>query len=372
MHSPIESAPRSPVRLRAIARETVNVAVQASTPLAPAQSTSPLLSPAALRLSSSLSADAVAQIARTRRRLSESFAGKGGAPIVIVGPCSIHCEEAALDYARRLLLLREELAGKVEIVMRVYFEKPRTGLGWKGFLYDPDLDGSDDLARGLARSRALLVQIAEMGMPIATEILDPMVAEYFADCLSWVAIGARTSESQIHRQLASDLPCPVGFKNATSGDVMSALHSVRSAGAPHTFLGLDSYGVVSVRRSRGNEAAHLVLRGGTSGPNHSALHVQQVARLAREQGTSASLIVDCSHGNSGKDCRRQAEVVREVGKQMRQEASPVVGLMMESHLEEGSQSLSEPLRYGVSVTDPCLGFDETAALVKGLALGFED
>jgi 3-deoxy-7-phosphoheptulonate synthase len=255
--------------------------------------------------------------------------------------------------------------------MRVYFEKPRTGLGWKGFLYDPDLDGSDDLVRGLARCRALLVQIAELNVPIATEILDPLVAEYFADCLTWVAIGARTSESQIHRQIASDLPCPVGFKNATCGDVAPALHSVRSARASHTFLGIDSYGAVSVRRSRGNEGAHLVLRGGKSGPNHSMVHVAEAAKLATEQGTSPSLIVDCSHDNSGKDCRKQAEVAREVSHQMKQVGSPVVGLMIESHLEEGRQDLAGPLRYGVSVTDPCLGLDETTELLRELAFGFE-
>src|SRR5690606_8784266 len=235
-----------------------------------------------------------------------------GAPIAIVGPCSIHCEAAALEYAHRLRAVQLRLGARVQIVMRVYFEKPRTTVGWKGFLYDPDVDGSHDLKKGLERARSLLVQIAELGVPIATEILDPLVADYLEDCLSWVAIGARTSESQIHRQLASGLGCPVGFKNGTDGSVTVAVQASQAAEQSHTHLGINALGQVVMKRTSGNPATHVVLRGGKHGPNHDAESVAEAARSLRNQGRRAAMIVDCSHGNSEKDYTKQPEVARAV------------------------------------------------------------
>jgi len=290
-----------------------------------------------------------------------------GPPIAIVGPCSIHCETAALEYAERLLSLQTRLADRVQLVMRAYFEKPRTTVGWKGFLYDPDLDGSDDLPRGIARARKLLVELSELGVPLATEILDPLTAPYFDDCLSWVAIGARTSESQIHRQLASNLPCPVGFKNGTDGSILAAAQAIQSAAAPHVHLGIDDEGRIALLRSTGNATCHLVLRGGSNGPNFSAAHVSQAAHELRSLGVRPQLLIDCSHQNSGKDHRRQPEVARQVMLQLGQSHVDVMGLMIESHLHSGRQEVHAPRAYGVSVTDGCIDFATTEQLLLDLA-----
>lgn len=326
----------------------------------------PLLSPAALRIKHAPSLEASSRIAEARQALSARISRGVGPPVVIVGPCSIHCEEIALDYAKRLARLREDLAGRLQLVMRVYFEKPRTSVGWKGFLYDPDLNGECDLARGLSRARSLLVQIVELGLPIASEVLEPLAAEYFADCFSWVAIGARTSESQIHRQIASSIACPVGFKNATDGSLTTAVQAVEAASQPHTFLGVDDYGSVAVRRSLGNPTGHLVLRGGRTGPNYSREHVQQARALLSQVGSAAALLVDCSHGNSDKDHRRQGEIAREVAKMAVETPQSVAGLMIESNLREGNQDVRAPRDYGVSVTDACISFEETESLLREL------
>jgi 3-deoxy-7-phosphoheptulonate synthase len=329
------------------------------------EAATPLLSPAALRFKHALSSQALQNIADARELVTRKLQSGLGPPLAIVGPCSIHCEEAALEYAERLVQLQKQLEGCVQILMRVYFEKPRTTTGWKGFLYDPDLNGDCDLAKGMSRARALLVRIADLGLPMASEILDPIAAEYFSDCLSWTAVGARTSESQIHRQMASSLPCPVGFKNATDGSLLAAIQAVQAASEPHAFLGVDDYGSVSVRRSAGNPAGHVVLRGGRSGPNYSREQVDLARGLLHSEGVKASLLVDCSHGNSGKDHRRQAEVFRSVMRRVSE--GTVQGLMLESHLREGRQDIEGPRSYGVSVTDACIDFEETETLLRMFA-----
>jgi 3-deoxy-7-phosphoheptulonate synthase len=337
------------------------------TPRAESTTHSPLLTPAELRSDLPLSEEAKRSIFNARERLIRRVEKGQGAPIAIVGPCSIHCETAALEYAERLVALQERIGDRVQLVMRVYFEKPRTTVGWKGFLYDPDLDGSDDLARGLVRARSLLVKIAELGLPIATEILDPLAADYLEDCLSWVAIGARTSESQIHRQVASRLPCPVGFKNGTDGSVTVAAQASESAASPHTHLGIDENGRVAVKRSLGNRATHLVLRGGKSGPNFDAPSVAAAARALEELGQRGAVLVDCSHGNSEKDHNRQIAVARAVMAQMSEKHADVLGLMLESHLVAGRQSMESPRQYGVSVTDACIDFGATEGLLLELS-----
>lgn len=326
----------------------------------------PLPSPRELRTQFSLSERAREHIARTRARINARIVTGAGAPIVVVGPCSIHCEIAALEYAERLAALQTHLGESVSLVMRVYLEKPRTTVGWKGFLYDPDLSGESDLASGIERGRALMARIAELGLPIATEILDPLAAPYFEDCLSWVAIGARTAESQVHRQMASGLSCAVGFKNGTDGSVTVATQAIESAAESHAHLGIDADGRVSMKRTPGNSATHVVLRGGHTGPNYGRAEVARVGADLRASGRRASVLVDCSHGNSEKDYRRQPIVARAVMEQMGEAHADVFGLMLESHLSAGKQSVEGAREYGVSVTDGCIDFATTEALLLEL------
>lgn len=329
-----------------------------------------LPSPAELSARFSLSDEARRRISEQRRRLGARLAGERGPVVAVVGPCSIHDRAAALDYAERLLRLQRELGDDVSLVMRAYFEKPRTSLGWKGFLYDPHLDGSDDLVLGLVETRRLLVELAELGVPLATELLEPLVARYLVDTLSWAAIGARTTESQPHRQLASNLPLPVGFKNGTDGSFEAAVCAVVAARAPHRHLGVDERGQLSVLQSAGNGGAHLVLRGGRSGPNYDARSVSAAVESLRSAGVPSAVIVDCSHGNSEKDHTRQPAVARTVLEHLRGGLPGLAGLMLESHLVAGRQDLGRgPLVYGQSVTDACIDFDTTATLLRELADG---
>lgn len=325
-----------------------------------------LASPRELRMEIPLRRFARDKIFEVRSRIKARIEHGIGSPIAIVGPCSIHCETAALEYAERLAALQTRLGDQVQLVMRVYFEKPRTTVGWKGFLYDPDLNGKSDLAEGLRRGRALMVKIAALGVPIATEVLDPLAASYLEDCLSWVAIGARTAESQIHRQLASGLDCAVGFKNGTDGSADVALHAMQAAAESHAHLAIDDEGRVAMRTTRGNTATHIVLRGGTSGPNFGYDEVAQIASRLRSMGRCA-VLVDCSHGNSEKDYRRQPEVARAVLAQMRKEHADVFGLMLESHLVAGKQAIEGNRTYGMSVTDGCIDFATTEALLLEMA-----
>jgi 3-deoxy-7-phosphoheptulonate synthase len=287
-----------------------------------------------------------------------------------VGPCSIHDPRAAYEYAERLRGLAEKVKDRFVLVMRVYFEKPRTTVGWKGLINDPRLDGSFHIEEGLKAARRLLLRVTKLGLPAATEALDPVSPQYLSDLISWHAIGARTTESQTHRELASGLSTPVGFKNGTDGDIQVALDAIKSAAAPHHFLGVDPDGRVSVYRTRGNENCHVVLRGGRE-PNFDRASVLYCAEKLKMAGLNPRLMVDCSHGNSNKDHRRQPAVFDACLEQVRAGGSPIAGLMIESHLFEGRQDLPKDfkspgkLRYGVSITDACLGWKETERLILG-------
>ena len=287
--------------------------------------------------------------------------------LVIVGPCSIHDPDGALDYATRLNILRRELADDICLVMRVYFEKPRTILGWKGLIYDPHLDGSDDIEAGLKRARRLLIDINEMGLPVATEFLDPIIPQYIADLVSWAAIGARTTESQTHRQMASGLSMPVGFKNGTDGDLQVAIDAMCAAMSSHSFLGIDQDGVTSIVKTTGNPDGHLVLRGGRLQSNYDPQSIAGAEARLKQAGLPGVMMVDCSHANSGKQHARQEEVWRSVAEQRAGGTKSVIGIMLESYLSEGSQKIPArlaDLKYGVSVTDPCLGWEATERLLR--------
>ena len=287
--------------------------------------------------------------------------------LVVLGPCSIHDPKAALEYAEKLKSLQTELAEQFHIVMRVYFEKPRTTVGWKGLIYDPHLNGSDDIATGLERARELLLSITELGLPTATEFLDPVVPQYIADLVSWAAIGARTTESQTHRQLASGLSMPVGFKNGTDGSLQIAIDAMRSAMSPHSFLGIDQEGVTSIIRTTGNPDGHIVLRGGRLNTNYDAESIRAAAENLKKSGLPETLMVDCSHANSSKQHARQEDVWHSLVEQRMGGTKAITGVMIESHLSEGSQAIPSDLstlRYGVSVTDACLGWDVTERMLR--------
>ena len=292
---------------------------------------------------------------------------KDGRLLVIVGPCSIHDPVAAVDYARHLLPLRNELKDRMEIIMRVYFEKPRTILGWKGLINDPHLNNSCDIETGLKVGRRLLLDIVGLGMPVATEFLDPVVPQYLADLVSWAAVGARTTESQTHREMASGLSMPVGFKNGTDGSLETAVNAMKAARSSHSFLGIDPDGRTCIIQTTGNKWGHLVLRGGKHAPNYDERSIAEAVQQLHAAGLPGELIVDCSHANSGKKHTRQQTVWDHVIEQQRAGSRAVIGMMVESNLEEGSQPLTEDLkqlRYGVSVTDACLGWPDTAKLLR--------
>lgn len=326
-----------------------------------------LPSPAALRADLPLDPAGCARIEHHRRAVAAIIDGTDDRLLVVVGPCSVHDSVAALHYAQRLAALATDYAGDLLVVLRAYLEKPRSLVGWKGLVPDPDLDGSGDLRRGLRAGRDLLRRAAVLGLPLAYEFVDPFVAPYLADLISWGAIGARTVSSQPHRQLASALPMPVGMKNATSGDVGVAADAVRAAAVAHVFPGLGPAGAPAALASTGNPHCHIVLRGGPA-PNHDAASVTAALDLLHAAGLPARLVVDASHGNSGKDHRRQPLVVADLAAQVAGGQRGLVGVMMESFLEEGCQEITAtPLRYGVSVTDACLGWDDTAQCLDTLA-----
>jgi len=287
--------------------------------------------------------------------------------LVVVGPCSIHDVRGALDYAARLSRLRSELAARMEIIMRVYFEKPRTTLGWKGLINDPHLDGTYDIETGLHMARRLLLDIAALGLPAATEFLDPIVPQYIADLVSWAAIGARTTESQTHREMASGLSMPVGFKNATDGSLQTAIDAMRAARHPHSFLGVDEEGLTCIVRTTGNPVGHLVLRGGRTRPNYDAASIRAAEEQLGRAGLPPVLMVDCSHANSGKVPARQEEVWHSVIEQRCAGTHSLIGAMVESNLVEGNQPFPRPvpeLRYGVSITDPCVSWETTERMLR--------
>ena len=306
-------------------------------------------------------------VLRGRREARAIVRGEDDRLLVVVGPCSIHDPEAAMEYARRLAELSRRISDRCLIVMRVYFEKPRTTVGWKGLINDPLMDDSCDLAHGIALGREILLDIAGLGLPAATEFLDPIVPQYTADLISWCAIGARTTESQTHREMASGLSMPVGFKNGTDGGVQVALDAMKSARMPHSFLGIDQNGLTSIIKTAGNPDSHVVLRGGRQGSNFEPEHVSAVCSMLERNGLPPAVMVDCSHANSGKDPARQQLVWRSISEQ-RKSRKCIVGAMIESNLHFGSQPVDKgrsKLRYGVSVTDPCLDWETTEALLQG-------
>ena len=286
--------------------------------------------------------------------------------LVIVGPCSVHDDALALEYAGRLSEAQERYKDQLVVVMRVYIDKPRTTVGWRGFMYDPGLDASFNFIDGLQRTRKLMLDINDLGIPVATEILEPLVPKYYADLLAWVAIGARTTESQVHRAMASGISAAVGFKNATSGNIKVAVDSIISALEPKALLNISEQGTISLTNTSGNKHAHVILRGGHNGTNYEAAHVQETSELLTNAGVDTGIIVDCSHANSSYDHTKQALVARDVLAQ-RSKTKNIVGIMLESNINEGKQSIPNDLRelkYGVSVTDACIGWDETESLLE--------
>lgn len=283
--------------------------------------------------------------------------------LVVIGPCSIHDPVAALDYAQRLAKVAEQAKEKYFIVMRVYFEKPRTTIGWKGFINDPHLDDSCDMEYGLHAARKLMLDIAHLGLPIATEFLDPIVPQYTADLVSWSAIGARTTESQTHREMASGLSMPVGFKNATDGNIQVAINAIQSASIPHSFLGIDQNGHTAVVKTTGNPNTHLVLRGGDKQPNFEIPEVTYAACKLEAAGLDPSLMVDCSHANANKVARNQVKVWDDILKQRAKGNCPITGTMIESFIEEGNQKISSELKYGLSITDQCIDWETTERML---------
>ena len=287
--------------------------------------------------------------------------------LVVVGPCSIHDTDAAIEYAGRLRQIARETSESLYIVMRAYFEKPRTTVGWKGFINDPYLDDTFRIEEGIRRARKLLIDITRMGLPLSTEALDPIMPQYLHDLITWSAIGARTTESQTHREMASGLSSIVGVKNGTDGSLTVAVNALESMTGPHRFLGINPSGQVAVIHTRGNDLAHIVLRGGNAGTNYDAASVRACEEALREAGLAANIMVDCSHANSNKDHRKQPLVARAVTRQIEEGNESIIGVMLESNLAEGGQPLSSDLRYGVSITDACIGWDSTESLLREMA-----
>jgi 3-deoxy-7-phosphoheptulonate synthase len=289
--------------------------------------------------------------------------------VVVVGPCSVHDCQAALDYAQRLAKVAEPLSDELRIVMRVYFEKPRTTVGWKGLINDPHLDGSFAVNQGLRLARRLLLDVIALGLPAGCEFLDPITPQFFADAVTWGAIGARTTESQVHRQLASGLSMPVGFKNGTSGDTQIAIDAIRAANHPHCFFGVTEQGLAGIVETRGNQDCHVILRGGHDGPNYDRACVQTALATLRQNNLPERLMIDASHGNSSRDYRRQPLVVKDIAEQVSSGERGIVGVMLESFLVEGRQDLSDPTRltYGQSVTDACISWEATESVLEVLA-----
>lgn len=313
---------------------------------------------------------AAATVFNARKAIKGILAGSDDRLLVIAGPCSIHDVKAAMEYAGRLQALREELTGDLEIVMRVYFEKPRTIVGWKGLINDPNLDGSFEINKGLRLARGLLLDLAKHGMPAATEYLDLISPQYVSDLVAWGAIGARTTESQVHRELASGLSCPVGFKNSTDGSLQIAIDAIRSAARPHHFLSVTKAGHSAIFSTTGNSDCHIILRGGRQ-PNYDAASIDDASQALQDAGLPPVLMVDCSHANSRKDPARQVEVAHSIARQLSHGDRRVIGVMIESHLVAGRQDLPRegaPV-YGQSITDACMGWDESAEVLRALAAG---
>jgi 3-deoxy-7-phosphoheptulonate synthase len=330
----------------------------------------PIATPAEIKSELPISDRAAETVRHARATIEAILTRRDPRLLVIVGPCSIHEPAAALDYAKRLLAMQARHEAQLFLCMRGYFEKPRTTVGWKGFINDPHLDGSCDIGYGLRAARTLLLELAELGMPIANEALHPVMPQYLAELISWTAIGARTTESQTHREMASGLSMPVGFKNGTDGGLTVAIHAMQASAAQHSFLGIDERGQVSLVRTSGNSCAHAVLRGGRSGPNYSADAVLAATRELSAAGVSPRVLIDCSHDNSHKNPDNQPRVARAIAEQIASGSESVLGVMIESHLVAGRQDLvpGRPLVYGQSITDACIDIATTELVLAELAV----
>lgn len=325
-----------------------------------------MLSPAALKEELPIGDDTLEFVMKSRAEIADIIHGRDHRLLVVCGPCSIHDPQQALEYGRRLKVLADELGDELYIVMRAYFEKPRTSVGWKGLINDPDMNGSFNILKGFRIARKLLLDLLALGLPLATEALDPISPQYLGELFSWSAIGARTTESQTHREMASGLSMPVGFKNGTDGGLEVATNAVKAAASEHSFLGINQDGQVSIVSTAGNPDVHVILRGGQHA-NFDSISVAECELEMKKAGIHPAVMIDCSHANSRKDYRRQILVAEDVVHQIREGNRSIMGIMLESHLHEGSQSLTLPvsqLKYGVSVTDACISFESTEALLR--------
>jgi len=329
-----------------------------------------IISPAELVRKLPVSSDAQQTVRLARQTIKKIMSREDKRLLVIIGPCSIHDIQAAKEYAARLVKLRAELGDTLYLVMRIYFEKPRTTVGWKGLINDPRMDDSFHLEEGLHTARELLVWLAEQNIPVATEALDPISPQYLADLFSWAAIGARTTESQTHREMASGLSMPVGFKNGTDGNMEVAINALHSVSNPHRFLGINHQGQVAIIKTRGNVCGHVILRGGGGKPNYDRVHVELIEEALRKAGVPETIMIDCSHDNSGKNYKKQPAVLQDVVSQIKDGNQSIIGIMLESHLQAGNQSITKDLsqlQYGVSVTDACLDWETTETALRQTA-----
>lgn len=325
-----------------------------------------LITPEQLRKKLPVKAQTLDFISRARQDIANIIHKKDHRLLVVCGPCSIHDTDAAIEYAKKLKALSESLSDQLYIVMRVYFEKPRTTVGWKGLINDPNLDGSFDVEAGLHKARELLITLADMGLPLATEALDPISPQYIGDLFSWAAIGARTTESQTHREMASGLSMPIGFKNGTDGSLGTAINAMKAAASGHRFMGINKEGQVALLTTQGNPDGHVILRGGKQ-TNYDSVSVNECENEMIQSGLAPSLMVDCSHANSRKDFRRQPLVAEDVFHQIREGNTSIIGLMIESNINEGNQSADLPrqeMAYGVSITDACINWQDTETLLR--------
>jgi len=329
----------------------------------------PLIPPAILMEELPVSEDTADLIYHARGDVCRCIHAEDDRLMVVVGPCSIHDDSAAIEYAQRLLEVKRSLRRDLLIVMRVYFEKPRSTVGWKGLVNDPNLDGSFAINVGLRKARKLLLDLADLGMPVGCEFLDTIMPQFFADLVSWGAIGARTTESQVHRELASGMSCPIGFKNGTNGNVHIAIDAIRAAAQQHHFLSVTKQSVAAIVETKGNPECHVILRGGSDGPNYTHDHIASIVGMLKEAKLNHRVIVDCSHGNSEKNFRRQPDVATDVADQLRSGSHDIMGVMIESNLVEGKQDATsgKPLVYGQSITDACIGWEETVRVLEMLA-----
>jgi 3-deoxy-7-phosphoheptulonate synthase len=325
----------------------------------------PLITPQKLREKYPETEQAAEVVARSRRIIQAILNNKDRRKVVIAGPCSLHDKAASVEYAAKIRDLQSKVSDKVLIVMRTYFEKPRTTLGWKGMIYDPYLDGSYDIEEGFIRARDILLAVSKIGLPCATEFLDPIVPQYLADMISWASVGARTAESQIHRQMASGLSMPVGFKNSTDGNLTASIDAVKAAASSHSFMGISEAGEVVIAETRGNKFGHLVLRGGADCPNYTEEYVAFAEVLLKKAKIQTGIVIDCSHANSEKDFHQQRNVLLDVAEQLKKGTNIISGIMLESFLVEGSQKPAKTnLTYGQSLTDGCIGWKETEELLN--------